>query len=449
MKECGLPQVIRGCLGKRVNQAKYSYEEAIIAWILTAFCGGTRLDHISKVKNQLAVFPNLNIPSNDTLGRVMKQLATDVATQRSITHKREATIVYTHYNNNLKMNRMLVKATKKMGALKEGCPYTLHIDATFIETNSAGAVMSSEKAKNGYNPMVCLINNMPVFISMRNGNSNAGFQIAEALEICLNILAENKIRIGKVISDGAGYNRAFIDLLHKRGIKFNIHTPSNSNFKVMFNKIDDCDEWKTVELETGHGFRTCQVADIPYKMTGSENEFRLIVARVPNNNSPNFYKNAEEKEEREQIAQKMKLLGNRRLLKGENKTYQLGKWKKHKDYRLKLIITNDRTKSPRDLVLEYNKRGNAERQFDAMKNNFAWNLPPFSSMTANAVFFIIAALANNVFRAVLMSFKNKIPQLKITFRFPEFKKVFIDVICMYLRRKFIFYNTSIEFERVM
>lgn len=449
MKECGLPQVIHSCLGKRVKQAKYSYEEAIIAWVLTALCGGTRLDHITKIKGKLEILPKLKLPSNDTLGRVMKMLATDMATQVVATHKKNKSLVYTYYNNNLKMNRMLIRATKQLGGLKEGCLYTLHVDATFIETNSVGAVMSYDKSKNGYNPMVCLINDMPVFISMRSGNSGASFQITECVQQCIDILAENKIRVGKVISDGAGYNKNLIEMLDARGIKFNIHAPNNANFKGMLRKIDDCNDWKTIEVETGHGFRRCQVSDIPYAMHGSEKEHRLIVARVPNNKSKNFYKNFEEKENRELIEKKMKLLGDKKLLKLENKTYKLGKWKKYKDYRLKLIYTNDRTKSPRDLILEYNQRGLAERQFDSMKNNFSWRLPPFSSMTANTVFMIVAALANNVFRSMLMTFKHKIPQLKRTFRFPEFKKVFIDVVCMYLRRKFMFYGSNVDYQLIM
>jgi hypothetical protein len=40
IKEYGLPQLIRSCLGKRVKQSKYSYEDIIISWVLTSLCGG-------------------------------------------------------------------------------------------------------------------------------------------------------------------------------------------------------------------------------------------------------------------------------------------------------------------------------------------------------------------------------------------------------------------------
>ncbi|MDP1746049.1 MAG: transposase [Bacteroidota bacterium] len=450
IKEFGIPQVIRGCLGKRVAQSTYSYEDILIAWVLTSLCGGTRLDHITKMKKKLSIIPGLKLPSHDTLGRGMKKLATEVVMKESVKGRGSNLGIHVnHYNDNGKMNNLLIKASKRIGALQEGRLYTLHIDATFIETNCVTSNCNNEGKKYGFYPMICLIDNMPVYISMRNGDSNAEFQIKECLEQCLNLLAENKIRVHNVISDSAGYNKSLIDMLHSRGVKFNIHMPFNTMFKTMLNQIDNCDNWKKVELKTAYNIRECEIGEIKYKMHESQNVNRIIVARIPNKNTIKSFESIEEKERRKMIEIKMKGLSDRKLLKGEGRAYKLGKWKPYKKYNLKLIITNDWKKTPEELIVEYNKRGDAERQFDAMKNDFGWRFPPFMNMNENTVFMIAAALANNVLRGILNVFKKKLPELRLNTRLRDFQFIFIDVACEYINNTFIFYNTDMAYEKIM
>src|SRR5258708_1359924 len=101
IKEFGIPQVIRACLGKPKEQSKFGYEVVFIGGVLTALWGGTRLDHITKLKKKLNIIPGLKLPSHDTLGRVMKQLATEVQVKRVLGNKTE---VFTHCNDNIPLN---------------------------------------------------------------------------------------------------------------------------------------------------------------------------------------------------------------------------------------------------------------------------------------------------------------------------------------------------------
>lgn len=447
IKEFGIPQVIRACLGKRKEQSKYGYEDVFIAWVLTALCGGTRLKHISNLDKKLNIIPGLKIPSHDTLGRVMKHLATEVQTKETVKGYGENLSIHKNkYCENEALNNMLIIATKRSGALKENTPYTLHIDATFIETNCATATLGKEKKMHGFYPMICLIDNMPVYISMRNGDSNASFEIKECLEKCLDILAKNKIMVKKVISDTAGYRKSITDMLHERGIKFNIHMPVNHTFKSMFNDIDNCDNWRNIELKTANYVRECEIGEINYQMHDSMNINRLIIVREYDKITKRKYESMDEKERRLYIDEKMKRLKSKNLLKGDAKTYKEGEWKKYKEYKIKIIITNDYKKTPEELVIEYNKRGDAERKFDFMKNDFGWKYPPFMKMNENAVFMFAAALANNIFRGMVSLFKKRIPQLRLNARLREFQYIFIDVACAYINKTYVFYNTDIEYE---
>jgi hypothetical protein len=84
-----------------------------------------------------------------------------------------------------------------------------------------------------------------------------------------------------------------------------------------------------------------------------------------------------------------------------------------------------------------------------MKNDFAWRLPPFSNMNENAVFLIAASLTNNIFKGCLALFKKQLPELRLNSRIRDFQFTFIDVACAYIDRTYIFYNSDIDYQRLM
>lgn len=460
IKEFGIPQVIRTCLGKRVAQSVFGYEDILIAWVLTSLCGGTRLDHITKMKKKLSIIPGLKLPSHDTLGRGMKKLATETLTARNISHHKEAKIIYTDYNDNIQMNRMLVKSTKRAGAIKEGQSYTLDVDATFIATECRGATRTISDGgkidynKIGFNPMVCLIQNLPVFVSMRNGSAGARFQLKECLENCLNLLSESKIKVGLIISDAAGYSKEAFEMIDSKGIKFNVRFPYTVKMETFKSELKKCSGWRKTEIETANFFWNCEIADIPYKMFDKPYEkhisktWRVVAIRIPNDKTLKLI-DKDEFERKMIIKGKLNSLSAKNVLKPSGKTYNDLNWKEIDGYSYKFFITNDFDKTSEKIVLEYNKRGNAERQFSFMKNDFGWNLPPFMNMNENAVFMIAAALANNVFRAMVMTFKKEIPGLRLNARLPEFQFIFIDVACEFKNNTFTFFNTDIAYEKIM
>lgn len=461
IQDVGIPQLIRKCLGERVAQAKYAYHDGLIGWTLAQICGCRRIENITKMKKKLSIIPKLKVPSHDTVGRIMKKLATETLIQRSVAKKREGKITYTHYNENIAMNRMLIKSTKLIGALKEGVSYTMDIDATFIDTLNRGAVRGLDENGNldhgkiGFNPMICLIGDLPVFISMRSGSAAASFKITECLENSLKLLEESKIKVGRIISDAAGFNKSAMAFIDNKGIKFNMRFKYTKNMKNLNKQLEDCTTWRKTEIETANYFWDCEVADIPYTMskeyfeTEDAKTYRVVAIRMPTEETLAKTLGSEERERRAMIKEKMKILAKKKVLKELGKTYEDIHWKVIGDYQYKFFITNDFDKASEEIVKEYNKRGGAERKFSFMKDEFAWELPPFAEMNHNTVFMITAALANNIFRGVLELFKNKVPGLKVSNRLPEFRELFINVACTYIRNTFVFFSQDILYDELM
>lgn len=462
LREFGVPQVIRKCLGERKKQAKYSYADMCMAWILTSMCGGKKLEHISKMKKKLSVLKRIKLPSHDTLGRVMKQLAEEVKTDISITKKRIGKIVQTDYDDNIKMNRMLIQTSKRSKAIKEGPSYTMDIDATFINTLCRGAVRKMNRngtvdhSKIGFNPMICLINGIIVFVSMRNGDANAKFKLTECLENCLNLMNESKIKIGRVVSDAAGYTKELLEMLNARGIKFNVKFPYSKKMETFKKKLKECRTWRKTEIKTANNVWDCEIADISYKMHDRpeeedvSQELRVVAIRMPTDETLKVL-NKDKWEANKLIKEKLKELSKRKILKESGKNYVDKHWKKIDGYQYKFYVTNDFETCSENIVKEYNKRGDAERKFSFMKNDFGWKYPPFMNMNENTVFFILAALANNVFRSMVKIFNKIIPGLRLNTTLPDFQFVFIHVSCYYNHNDgyYEFDNTDIPYEKLM
>jgi hypothetical protein len=453
MKEHGIPQIIRSSFKNRKKQSIYGYDDIIIGWIATAYAGGNRLKHITKLKDKFTVMPKLKIPSHDCLGRGLKQLATETMIFENITKDGVAKVVTTEYNDNIEMNRMLVRATKRMGALEEGRKYTLDIDQTFLRTERRGAKRNVnakgtiDYTKIGFSPMVSLIGHLPVYISLRNGNAAPGFQFYETVVNTLSLLEEQKIRIGRVVSDSAGYNKNAMELLDKKGIKFNIRFHYNKKM-ARFNQVLLSDKiWRETEIETANHIWKCGIADIPYTMskkrkTDPDTKYRIVAVRIPTETTRAEMESLEEQERREYIKEKLKKLSRKKVLKELQRPYEDLNWKEIGKYSYKFYITNDYERTAESIVKEYNMRGKAERNFTFMKNDFGWNLPPFMNLNENNVFLIVSALANNIFRACLKLFKKAMPWLRLNMRLPEFRFEFVSVVCEYTDTGYYKFNSS-------
>lgn len=428
IRDFKIPELIRECLGTRVKQAMYSYEDVIIAWMLTSFCGGARLDHITKLRRSLSIIPGLKLPSNCTLSRVMRKMSSDIIRTETVSRgkikskaeqmrkgcKTYKTITVKETNENIILNELLVRCTKKMGLLNKRVLHTLDMDATLVPTECKTAKKNYKKMV-GFQPMVSTIGKLPVYISMRNGNVSPGAEVQECLERTINLLTNNEIKIGKVRLDGGSYNSDAFEYLNDNNIKFYSGVVGSPAIKDEIKNIKN-DDWKPIKLETSTNLWDCEAASFNYKIVKGENAYKYAVIRV-----------------------------------------KITKWYKcpkgwigiaNNDYAYKLVITNDFGSSVHDIVKFYNQRGTAERVFDDLKNNFAWKNCPFSNMNENTVFLLITALTCNIYQAILRKFKKTINQLRLDARLRDFTFVFMTVACEVIRNTYVFYDTDIAYEKI-
>ena len=427
IRDFKIPQLIRSCLGLRVKQAKYGYEDVIIAWMLTNFCGGMRLDHITKLRKNLNI-----IPSHDTLDRVMKRLATDILSESGV-HRSKRTykdsikkgsktykrITTRETDDNEQMNKLLASITSKIGLLNKNKKYDLDLDVTPIYTEVKDA-KKSYKDSRCFSPMVGCIYNLPVFIEMRNGNVSPGARILETTQKCIENLEENNISIGRVRMDRGAYHGPTFEYLNKKNIKFVVGARKS---KAMMDtlKTDKNANWTPVYIQTSLYDWDCEAADFNWKLNGSKENYRLVVLRM---------------DRKSKTAKKGKY----------GKTPKT--WVYGGTYAYKMIITNDFKSTTKELVEFYNQRGTSEKNFDVMKNDFGWKLPPFSNMNENTVFLIIAAITNNVYQAIINKLKKKVKQIRLNARLRDFIYTFMSVACELTKTECVFYDTNIAYEKI-
>jgi hypothetical protein len=393
IKDFGIASIIRSFLGKRPAQAKYGYEDSIIAWMLTNMQGGFRLDHISKMKKNCSLIDekDLKLPSHDTLGRTFKSLATQIEHSEHLGGKwRDPKVITREINDNAILNRILIKTAKSVKMLKPGISYTLDMDVTLIHTDCRDTRTTYARAR-GYAPMVSFIGKTPVYIGMRNGNVAPAALALESLEKTFTLLEEQGINADKIRMDGAKYSFETYDFIHERGKRFYIPTKGNS---AVIGALMQCNFKKEEEFKTSTHVWNIESGETTHKFKYGNYTYRLVAFRT-----------------------KM----------DEKGRTPRGWTEDERGYAYKILLTNDFKSSIRDMMEFYNQRGAIEKNFDYLKNDFGWRLPPFSNMNENLVFFFIGAMTSVVYQGVLHSLKKKVKEIRLNMRLHDFIVVFVTV----------------------
>jgi hypothetical protein len=103
-------------------------------------------------------------------------------------------------------------------------------------------------------------------------------------------------------------------------------------------------------------------------------------------------------------------------------------------YEYRAILTNNKVLRTEEVVHFYNHRGNMEKQFDILKNDFGWNHMPFSKLKQNTVFLYITAICRNLYHNIIGHFSKIIKSLKPTFRVKKFLFRFIILPAKWIKR---------------
>lgn len=128
----GLGKLIDSTLGKRdASWNSFQYSEVIETLFCNYLCGGDCLEDINMLAPQFSLRPNTRVPSSDTVGRVLKSLATE-----NISYACEKSGNSYCFNTAEVLNTLLLNMIKTLGLLKAGEEVTLDFDHQFVPAPS-------------------------------------------------------------------------------------------------------------------------------------------------------------------------------------------------------------------------------------------------------------------------------------------------------------------------
>lgn len=384
--DCGLAGLIDRHLGKRVQTAGFSYSEILANQMAVFFNGGDCAEDINEHLGGAARhIKGLSVCSADTLLRGIKELS---CPSHQLTHPKSG--VEHTFNINQPLNDLMIKALRCTGQLTPQASYDLDYDNQVIPTEKWDAVRTYNSCC-GYQPGIATIDNMPVYIEGRNGNSQAKYAQQQTLSRVFRHLKDNQITIRRFRADSASYQKDVVEVVEAGCDRFYIRAKRSAR---MLQKIGELPEtaWRPVRLK----WKKMDVAEIPWTPFGGQTAYRLIVSRIKRSDAQGD------------------------LFGGDAYTWRA-------------ILTNDSTTAPKQIVAFYNKRGNSERTFDVMNNDFGWSKLPCSFLSENTAFMILTGIIANFYRYIIGLYSEKIPWLKGTWRLKKFIFRFITVPAKWIR----------------
>ena len=384
IKASNTPNMIDSQLGSRGNRAIYSYSDIFTALFMVFYAGGDVMEDIDEnLKDKLNDVEDLLVPSPDTIGNGLIELSTEkeIHINSGVIHE---------YNDNPKLNKLLLTILKELKLIKAGKAYTLDFDHQFIPTGKYDS-RTSYKKEDGYFPGIASIDDMPVYIENRNGNSNVKYLQEETLQKTFQALKEEGVEISKFRADAGSYIAKVITLAEKYADTFYIRA-SKSNY--MREEIMSVDKWEQIEINN----IILEVASVDYTPFKGDKTYRLVIQRSVNNDDKQ---------------------GN--LFTNDAKTYRA-------------IITNDTDMSEKEVIEFYNARGTSEKIFDVMNNDFGWSKLPFSFMNQNTVFLIVMAIGKAIYQWVLNGVSKVFKGLTPTSRLKKFIFKFVIVATKWIKK---------------
>lgn len=383
----GLSQLIDKELGKRVEKQGFNYSDIFLNHLAVYFNGGDCTEDINEhLRSSMQKIRGMDVCSADTILRGIKELAAP----NTILRHPESQVRH-EFNINLPLNRLLVKSLLLTRQLKKVEKYTLDYDNQIIPTEKHDAARTYKKT-SGYQPGIASINNLPVFIEGRNGNSQAKYEQSKTLKRVFTNLTEHGVKIGKFRADSASFQNEVIEVVEQNSDHFYIRAKSTAKIQQLISTISS-ESWQKVCL----GKQEMEVTDVPsYRLLGNKKTYRLVISRI--------------KREDGQI----------NMFTGDAYIYRA-------------ILTNDTGSDNEKVIAFYNQRGESERLFDVMNNDFGWANLPCSKLSENTSFMIMTALYRNFYQYVITSFSAKLNWLKPNFRLKKFIFRFITVAAKWIK----------------
>lgn len=359
VKQEGIDKFINEQLGNRGEAKTYSISDGLLAVHYSHLCGGSCIEDINTLGEHIGFHPGLSLPSADTALRIMKELKTeDIIVQNDeVTHQ---------FNQHDKLNDVLQKLAIKTGGVIATAHNTLDYDNVILENEKADAARTY-KMTTGYQPGVASIGRQIVFIEGRGGNTPASYKMDETLRQCFKGLKNNGIHIEHFRSDSAAYQQSVVEVAESNCAYFYIRIDDSQSLRDAIKDIPET-EWKPATINN----KKVEIADTPFFPFNGKKAYRAVVQRR------------------------------------RRKDRQLDVFTQS-PYAYYAIMTNNETDEATNLYVTqfYNKRGDSERNFDILNNDFNCNRLPFSFLDSNMVYFFVAAISFTLFEWIKRIFFGK------------------------------------------
>ena len=365
IREQGIFEFLDSYMGVRHPRAEYTYAEGVLHLFITQ-CREkikNRVEHFHESKDAMKRHPRfLKGMSPDTFLYMCKELARPniyfemgKLSAKQIEKIKNGTGFPDHEVNVIeRYNEMLVDSAVKFGLLKRGEPYILDFDTTEIENKiRSSRIYYKGKGRKAYAPAVAMINNIPVYVENRNGNSNAQFNLTQSIESALDLLERKGITVKLIRVDAAGFSKEFTEFVGSKGLKYVTRAKS----KTVDKEVKGIRNWKQATIQK----TTNMIGDKVFHF--GTDETRMIVKKV-------FERDG-----------------------------SVTHWS---------LITNEFEKSNLEIIQTYAMRGDCENLFSSL-NSFGWEILPMRKFEYNTVYLYITAFNYILFRFLKKLISPKMP----------------------------------------
>ncbi len=199
-------------LGHRSPNAVYSYADVIKAVFYLQIIGGDVLDDVSILQQQLSDHPQLHICSADTIEYVCQELRQpnrEIITDKGVHHIS---------NEHEGFNKLLSALCKHTAILQSGIAYTMDYDGHIVENNKPDNARNYKKT-DGYYPVVCSINKLPVYMQNRNGNTPESYEQLPVISTAVELCRQQNIQVAKFRADASCYEKQTVLYLEQEAVQ--------------------------------------------------------------------------------------------------------------------------------------------------------------------------------------------------------------------------------------
>ena len=394
LTKSSLDRLLDDSLPSLAPQSKYSWNDILYSLLSIYLCGGDCIEDLqTHLRGHFTNNPYLSMPSSDTVLRRIGSLSAPTNTCKT----KRGSVLHA-YNTNSVLERLNIKLLERLGAFRQE-ELVLDYDNTIIFNEKKDSKMTYKRAP-GYQPGVCTINeNQVLYIENRNGNSDAKSFQADTLSRLFDLLGASGVcKADHFRADAASYQHDVVRLLHKKVKHFYIGC-RNGYVEKYFR---DVKSWAATFDTDNSAIEVGEVMVTPFERQAKNDnqaprEYRLVVKRS--------------------------LKSTKQIDAFTNDAYQ---------YRA--ILTNNFTLDAVELAEFYNHRGNMERQFDILKNDFGWGSMPFSDLGKNTAFLYLTAICRNLYCHIIEYFSAKCKTLRPSYRVKKFLFRFIILPSKWVER---------------